>query len=128
MWELDDEMQEFKALSYRDKVRVGRCLARGQAPDDRQLAAAAVDLAESYQRKSPGHLALVRWLPVIFMVIGGFGVALNAIGDDQLGAIVYGLYLPMGLAYLACSPITRPKNMAKGLEASRRIVSAGSAP
>jgi hypothetical protein len=52
MWDPDDEMQVFKALSYWDKVRIGRCLARGEAPDDPRKAAAAVELAESYQRKS----------------------------------------------------------------------------
>lgn len=128
MWDTDEEMQAFKALPYRDKLRVGRCLARGQAPADRHLAAAAVELAESYQRKSRGYLALLRWFPVFLMVIGGLGVALNATGGDPLGLVIYALYLPMGFAYLACSPVTRPKNMARALEASRLVSSAGIAP
>jgi hypothetical protein len=53
MWNSDDEMQVFKALSYWDKVRVSRCLARGEAPKDRRRADAAIELAESLSRQRP---------------------------------------------------------------------------
>lgn len=89
MWDSDDEMQVFKALSYWDKVRVGRCLARGVAPDDPKQAVAAVELAESYQRKSRTLMAWMRWLPAIMIVLGGIGVVLDALEGDYLGSSLY---------------------------------------
>jgi hypothetical protein len=44
-------MQRFEELSTTDKWRVQRFLLRGEAPGDRQMAAAADELAEAYQRK-----------------------------------------------------------------------------
>jgi hypothetical protein len=128
MWELDDEMQVFKALSYWDKVRVGRCLARGQAPDDPHKTAAAVELAESYQRKNRTFVTWMRWLPAIMIIFGGIGVVLDALEGDYLGSIFYVLFALIGIVHLMINPVTRPKNMARSLNRSRLIVSAGSAP
>lgn len=41
-----DDMQAFQALSYGDKWRITRFLAKGEAPPHSQMAAAAVELAE----------------------------------------------------------------------------------
>lgn len=128
MWEVDDEMQVFKALPYRDKVRVSRCLARGEAPDDPQRATAAVELAESYQRKSPSLMTLMRWLPAIMIIFGGIGLVLDALEGDYLGSILYALFALIAAIHFMINPATRPKNMARALEGSRLIASAGSAP
>jgi hypothetical protein len=128
MWDSDDEMQVFKALSYWDKVGVGRCLARGEAPDGPHKAAAAVELAESYQRKSRTLMAWMRWLPAIMIVLGGIGVVLDALKGDYLGSSLYLAFALIGIVHFMINPATRPKNMARSLEASRLIASAGSAP
>lgn len=128
MWDLGDQTQVFKALPYRDKLRVSRRLARGQAPADPHMATAAIELAESYQRKSRSYVALMRWSPAILIVIGGLNLALDVTGGDQLGLIVSVLYVLMGIVYLMFNPVTRPKNMDRALETSRLIATAGSAP
>jgi len=128
MWDLDDEMQAFKALSYRDKLRVSRCLAKGRAPDDQQMGVAAVELAESYQRKSRAQVAILRWAPVVIVGVGVLGVALNAIDGVKVGLIVYALMILVGITNFVFNPLTRPQNMARSLKASRLIASAGVAP
>lgn len=124
MWNVDDEMQTFKALSYRDKVRVGRCLARGVAPDDPQQVVAGIELAESYQRNSRILVVVMRWLPAIMIILGGIGVVFNTLDEDYLGAVLYVLFALIGLAHYMINPVTRPKNMARSLEASRGIAAA----
>jgi hypothetical protein len=127
MWAADDEMQTFNALSYWDKVRVGRCLARGEAPDDPHRAAAA-ELAESYQRQSRTLMAVMRWLPAAIVIAGGVGLVLNALAEDYLGSILYVLFALIGVTHFMINPATRPKNRVRSLEASRLVASAGSAP
>lgn len=126
MWNSDDEMQVFKALPYRDKVRVSRFLVRGVAPDDPKQVVAAVELAENYQRKNQILLASMRWLPAIIVVVGVVGVVLHAMEGDYLGSIFYVLFALIGAVHFLINPATRPKNMARSLEASRLISSAGS--
>jgi hypothetical protein len=128
MWNSDDEMQVFKALSYWDKVRVSRCLARGEAPKDPRRADAAIELAESYQRNNPTLIAAMRWLPAVLIIIGGIGAVFDALDEDYLGSILYGVFALIGATHFLISPVTRPKNMARSLAKSRLVASAGSAP
>jgi len=124
-------MQIFKGLPYGDKLRVSRCVTRGEAPDDPRMAAAAVELAEGYQRQSWGYTGAMRWGPVAALVIGGCGAVFNATDGDALGLTLNALLALLGVLNLIFSPATRPKNMARVLQASRRIVlaeSAGLAP
>lgn len=46
MWFLNQEGEEFRALSYGDKFRLSRYLARGEAPRDPRMAAAAIEIGE----------------------------------------------------------------------------------
>jgi hypothetical protein len=121
MWPLDNEMKAFRALPYSQKLRVGRCLARGAAPTDPQLAAAAVELAESYERQDRLSAVAYRWAPLLILVFAA-PVAISAIDQgDELGLIVNSLVVLTSAMHFALSPATRRKNMARGLEASRRI-------
>jgi hypothetical protein len=106
MWPWGEQAEAFKALSYGDKWRVTRCLTRGEAPRDPRMAPAAVELAESYQRLSPFYLALLRWAPVLIIVGAGSIALAAAVEGDQVKA-------------------TRPKNVARSLEASKRVVASG---
>lgn len=128
MWDSDDEMQVFQGLSYWDKVRVGRCLAKGEAPDDPRRAAAAVELAESYQRQNRTLTGVMRWLPAVIIIVGGVGVVLDALDEDYLGSILYVLLALIGITHFMINPATRPKNRIRSLEKSRLVASAGSAP
>lgn len=116
-------MQAFKALSFADKWRVSRAIYRGEAPADPRMAAAAIELAESYQRQR--NTKLLRWLiPVI--VVGAGGVAiLGAVTGDMLQAVVFGAMALVNLGHLALNPASRPKSVARSLEASRQLVAQG---
>lgn len=125
MWPTGEKMQEFQALSYRDKLRVRRCLRRGEAPADPRMAAAAVELAESYQGEGQSTTRLERWLSVFLAVSFGILTILAAVEGDQLSLIIYA-FTALGWALnFMSNPATWPKNMAKSLEASRRIPSGG---
>jgi hypothetical protein len=80
-------MQAFQALSYRDKWRVTRFLTRGDAPDDPRMAAAAVELAESYQRRRRGYSMFIRWLLTITIVVAGVVAIAAAVEGEALRAI-----------------------------------------
>jgi hypothetical protein len=125
MWTVDDEMQTFSALPYRDKWRVSRCLVRGEAPRDPRKAAAAVELAESYQRQRRRNGAFLSWLPVALIILSGCFAVIDAVEGDLLGVITFALIVLGSIGQLMFNPITRPKNMARALEASRRIAAAG---
>jgi hypothetical protein len=71
------------------------------------MAAAAIALAESYQRQ--GHMGLVRWGAVAMVVL-------------MVPAAVYAAIALGNAAHLTFNPATQPKSVARSLEASRRIV------
>lgn len=121
MWPSSKKTQMFNALSYGDKVRVTRCLAQGKAPDDPRLAAAAVELAESYRHQGRAQAALMRWGPVLTAVILSALTIPAAIGGDLPMAIVFFLVALCGVAYIVLDPAAKPKNVARSLEASRQV-------
>ena len=114
-------MQIFKDLSYGDKLRVSRCLVRGAAPDDPRMAPAAVELAESYKRQKRANTVLMRWAPVMIIVCSVYTTLPDALEGDLGMAIIFGAMVLLFAFGLVFDPATRPKNMARSLEASRRI-------
>jgi hypothetical protein len=88
------------------------------------MAAAAVELAESYERQSRAFRELARWLPVILVVSATYIAVSAAIEGDQLGLILNMLIALTGAGQLMLNPAARPKNTARSLEASRRVVEA----
>jgi hypothetical protein len=122
MWILNEETQAFQALSYGDKLRVGRCLTWGQAPGDPRLAAAAVELGESYQDQSRTYAAVMGWSPV-FMALGlGWLSGSHAVEGDGTMLILF-VAVVLGSTWIFIfDPATRPKNIARCLDASRRVV------
>jgi hypothetical protein len=118
------DMQVFQALSYGEKWRVARFLAEGEAPPDPRMAAAAIELAESYQGQGPGRATLARWLPAVVIVVCGAGAILLAVGGDALAAILNALIVLINVGALIFNPMTRPRNVARSLEAARRISAA----
>ncbi|HEU5064057.1 MAG TPA: hypothetical protein VFT79_13040 [Solirubrobacterales bacterium] len=115
-------MQAFQALSYRDKLRV-RYLRRGEAPADPRMAAAAVELAEGYQRQGRAMAAWMRWSPAFLATCYGMFTILAAVDGGQPSWIFFA-FVALGWAWISMStPASRPKSMARSLEASRRVAS-----
>jgi hypothetical protein len=121
MWLLNEETPTFRALSYGDKLRVGRSLTLGKAPDDPRLAAAAVELGDSYQRKSRVYIAFARWAPLFAALSIGWIAGSQAIEGDWTMGLLCALIVFTTAWTFAFDPITRPRNLARGMKASRRI-------
>lgn len=118
-------MQTFQSLSYGDKWRVTRLLTRGEAPDDPCRAAAVVELAESYQHRGRVYATFARWLPVATAVLLAAIAIPAAVEGDVPMAIVCALIVLGSLGHLVLNPAVWPKNVARSLEASRRVTSGG---
>src|SRR4051812_8161662 len=124
MWPSDEDMQVFRALPYRKKLRVSRCPIRGEAPADPRLAVAAVELAGKYQRQSASTTAFMRWAPA-FIILSSAILMISAIDrGDNLLLIGSALVVLGHIAQYAFNPATRPKNTARALEASTRVAAA----
>lgn len=122
MWPSDNRLQAFRALSYRDMWRVTLCLRRGEAPEDPRLAPAAVDLAEGYRRRGQAKGALWpwHWLPLILLL--GYLVISSAIGGDWWRLALLALAVASAVAQFLFDPGRHPKNVARALEASMRML------
>lgn len=119
-------MRTFQALSYGEKWRVTRLVAKGEAPNDPRMAAAAVELAKRYQRKGRNEATLHRFLAIALIVVGVTLAILAATDGDALVMSAMALIALTNVGQLAFNPMLRPKNVARSLEASRRISAAGS--
>jgi len=113
-------MEAFKALSFGDRWRARRHVYRGEAPADPRMAAAAIALAERYQRNN--EMQALRW-GAPFLAIGGLCLAIwGAIEGDVLAVVIWG-FTGLGWAgHLMLNPATRPKMVARSLQASRQVV------
>jgi hypothetical protein len=88
MWPLDQQMETFRALPFRDQWRVRGYLVHGEASDDPRMAAATVELAESYERHKRLYMGVMRWLPLLMLVLVGYPALSEAIEGDVAMAIV----------------------------------------
>jgi hypothetical protein len=120
-------MRTFQALSYGEKWRVTRLVAKGEAPRDPRMAAATVELAERYQRRERGEATLYRFLAIALILLVGVALAILAAAEgDALLMSAMALIALTNVAHLAFNPLLRPENVARSLEASRRVSVAGS--
>jgi hypothetical protein len=116
------EVEAFKALSSGDKWRVRRSVYLGKTPDDPRMALAAVELAEGYQRQ--GHMRLVRWGAIVMVAFMVPAAIYAAVSGRALEAVLWGLIALAHAGQLLFNPATRPKNVTRSLEASRRMLGA----
>jgi hypothetical protein len=123
---VSDDMRTYRALSYGEKWRVTRLVAKGEGPNDPQMAAAAVELAERYQRRERGEPTLYRFLAIALILVGVALAILAAADGDALVMSAMALITLTNVAQLAFNPLLRPKNVARSLEVSRRASVAGS--
>jgi hypothetical protein len=84
---------------------------------------AALEWAESYQRRGQSRTALPRWLPLVVVVVCGAGaIFFFAVDGDALVAILNALIALVNLAHLALNPVVRPQSVARSLKASKEVV------
>jgi hypothetical protein len=115
----DADKPTFRALSYRERWRVSRQVAKGGSPQDPRMAAAAVELAESCQ--DSGEMPLYRGVAILLILVS-LALAVWAAADgDVLLMSTMALVALNSVARFAFSPMTRPKNVTRSLEASRRV-------
>lgn len=119
-------MPTFKALSYSEKWRVNRLVAKGEAPHDPRMAAAAIEVAERCQRRGRGEPTLYRFLAIALILIGVALAILAATDGDVLLMSAMALIALTNVGQLAFNPMLRPKNVARSMEASKRVSVAGS--
>jgi hypothetical protein len=113
---------KFRELSSFDQFRVCRFLTRGEAADDPELAAITLEVAGRYQTESRVLAALLGWWPMVlalFLIVFALPGAL----DGQVEMVILFLFIVLGVVgNITMNPWTRPKNVARSMEASRRIV------
>lgn len=107
-----------------DEFRVCWYLTRGEAPDDPALAAIMLHAGRRYQIKSRALTALLGWSPVI----AGLSLTASALpgafnGEIEMVALLL-LIILGNVANGMLNPWTRPKNVARSIEASRRVLAA----
>ncbi len=112
----------YLALPIRDKWHVMRSLRRGEAPRDPQTAAAAVELAEVYQRQGRSRWRPGRRYALFVAVACGAAAILFATGGELAQALFLAAAALTNLAALAVSPRLRPDMVARSLEASKAVV------
>lgn len=90
------------------------------------MAAAAVELAESYQRRERATPTLFRWLAIALILVA-FALGIFAATDgDAPVMIAMALLVLTNVGQLVFNPAARPQNVARSLEASRQVSAAGS--
>ena len=113
---------QFRELSSLDQFRVCRFLARGEAPSDPKLAAVTLDAAERYQTRGHFLAALFRWWPMVLALVLVV-IAVPGALNGRVEMVILLIFIVLGvMANLTLNPWTRPKNVIRSKEASRRIV------
>jgi len=112
-----------RALRIGDRLRVTRFVKKGEAPDDPQMAPAAIEVAEGFQRAhGRAYYDRVRWFVLLVMVVTGASAVWFATGGETMQAILNAWVALTLLGSLSISPMYWPKNVARSLEASRAVV------
>ena len=100
-------MQAFKALSFSDRWRVRRFVFRGEAPDDPRMAAAAIELAERYQRRD--HPGILGWGMAFLLVCFSVLLIWAAIDGNVREIVISGAWILIAAAHLAFNPVSRTR-------------------
>lgn len=117
---------KLREASTIDQFRICWYLARGEAPDDPELAAFTLDVGRDYQTKSRVLAVVLGWMPVFFC-LSLLGSTLPGALSGQVEMMFLVLLIVLGgAANFVLNPWTRPKNVAKSIEASRQVVAARS--
>lgn len=113
---------EFRELSSLDQFRVCRFLTRGEAPDEPGLAAITLDTAEYFQARSRVVAVVFRWSPFV-LALSLIVSTLSGALDGQVEMMIFVLFVVLGVVgNLLLNPWTRPKNVVRSMEASKRVL------
>ncbi len=113
---------KFQELSSLEQLRVCRFLTRGESPDDPELAAVTLEVGEHYQAQHPARAAVMRWWPIVGSLFFTVFTLPGALDGEVWKAILFVLIILGFVGNLMLNPSTRPKSVARSVEASRRLV------
>lgn len=113
---------KFRELSVLDQFRICRFLTKGDAPNDPELAAITLEVARRYQSSNRALAALLGWWPIA-LALALIVFALPGVLDGQVEMMMIFLIIVVGvMGNIMVNPWTRPANVVRSMEASRRIV------
>jgi hypothetical protein len=112
----------FQGLSSLEQLRVSRFLTKGQSPNDPELAAVTLEVGEHYQAQGAVRAKVMRWSPIVFSLFFAFFTLPGALDGEVWKVTLFVLIVVGFIGNLMLNPSTRPKNVAKSMEASRRVV------
>jgi hypothetical protein len=113
---------QFQQLSSHEQFRVYRLLTKGETASDPELAAITLETAGHFRSQNRVKARVFRWAPMVLALCLAIGALPDAV-DGQVGVVFFLLFILLGVvANLMLNPWTRPKNVAKSMEASRRVV------
>lgn len=112
----------FQALSTLGQLRVCRFLTRGESPDDPEFAVVTREVGEHYQAQDPRIAVFRRWWPAVPALCVTVLTLPGAVDGELWKAIMFVLIVLGVVGNLMLNPWTRPNNVAKSVEASRRVV------
>lgn len=116
------EMRALQELSFGERLRVARLVAKGEAPREPRMAAAAIELAENLQRKGRAESMLFRWVAIMLILVAVAAGIFAMVKGDVVVMVAMGLVTLTNVGHLVFNPATRPKNVSRSLEASKGIV------
>jgi hypothetical protein len=113
---------QFQQLSTHEQFRVYRLLAKGETVSDPELAAITLETAGHFRSQNRVKARVFRWAPMVLALCLAIGALPGAV-EGQVGGVLFLLFILLSVvANLMLNPWTRPKNVVKSMEASRRVV------
>lgn len=113
---------KFQQLSSYERFRVFRLLAKGETANDPELAGVMLETADHFRSQSRVKAGVFRWTPIVLALLLAVGV-LPAVVDGQVGMAFFLLFIAIcTVANVMLNPWTRPRNVARSAEASRRVL------
>jgi len=114
--------KQFQQLSVYEQCRVYRLLTKGETANDPELAAITLEISGHFRSQNRVKAEVFRWAPMVVALCLAASVLPNAV-EGQVGVMLFLVFILLGVvANLMLNPWTRPKNVARSEEASRRLV------
>jgi len=116
----------FQQLSSYEQFRVYRLLTKGETASDPELAAITLEAAGHFRSQNRVKARVFRWVPIVLALCLAVGALPDAV-EGQVGVVFFLVFILLSVvANFMLNPWTRPKNVAKSMEASRRAVASRS--
>lgn len=113
---------QFQQLPSHEQFRVFRLLAKGETASDPELAAVTLETTDHFRSQNRVKAGVFRWAPIVLALLLAVSSLSDAI-EGQVGMVFFLLFIAIcAVANLMLNPWTRPKNVARSAEASRRVL------